>query len=77
MLWPKTNGIYFYSKTKKNPNQTLKWQKSLFFKSDITKSQYISSMFAIVFNIKISWAAFSYLSAIHFPWKPLVEISAL
>ena len=48
---------------KKNP-KPIKWQKSLFFKSDITKSQYISSMFATVLNIKMSWAAFSYLQFI-------------
>lgn len=59
MLWLKKNGIYFYSEQKKK--KKLKWQKSLFFKSDITKSQYISSMFATILNIKMSWAEFSYL----------------
>lgn len=48
----------FWAKKKK---KKLKWQKSLFFKSDITKSQYISSMFATILNIKMSWAEFSYL----------------
>lgn len=57
MLWPKKNGIYFYSEKKKEKH--LKWQKSLFFKSDIIKGQYISSMFATVLHIKMSWAAFS------------------
>lgn len=60
MLWLKKNGIYFYSEQKKKKKK-LKWQKSLFFKSDITKSQYISSMFATILNIKMSWAEFSYL----------------
>lgn len=55
MLWPKKNGIYFYSEQKK---KIPKWQKSLLFKSDITKSQYISSMFATVLNTEVSWAAY-------------------
>lgn len=46
---------------KKKKKKYLKWRKSLFFKSDIIKSQYISSMFATVLHIKMSWAAFSYL----------------
>lgn len=50
--------IYIEQKKKKKKS---KWQKSLFFKNETTKSQYISSMFATVLNIKMSWAAFSYL----------------
>lgn len=51
----------FISILSKKKKKKLKWQKSLFFKSDITKSQYISSMFATILNIKMSWAEFSYL----------------
>lgn len=69
MLWPKKNWIYFYSEKKK-----LKWQKYLFFKSDITKSQYISSMFATILNTKMSWAAFSYLLFISLEKPPLKSV---
>lgn len=72
MLWPKKNGIYFYSEQKK---KYLNGKNLYFLKVTLRKASTFQACLLLFSTRK--WVELHIFLPIYFPWENLLEISAL